>query len=277
MFAEIDYHEIEWPMRGSQAGLAERVPVDAPPLDDSLLSLNDALSRLGAKPLNQGDLEKFADALARISYTEPELYCLTLARISELSLFCAGGYADAGEFTAAGDLLVNPRQVEICFNNGGAPLHKNPHLALREQMKPFMGEADPVCWMIENTRTRIVKPALLPELLHRLNQCAIIAEDYISSVEARMGRIANTIAFLSAWRITDACRLYEKRHQAEPEVRAFIDQNLCCFDLALFNELGKDIQQLLAGGSQSRFLKCGSVVWLQDKPFFAPFAMSKLA
>lgn len=41
------------------------------------------------------------------------IFWLTLARITELAIYQAGVYADACEFAAAGDLLVNPRCITI--------------------------------------------------------------------------------------------------------------------------------------------------------------------
>ena len=42
-----------------------------------------------------------------------EIYWLSMSRVMELALLCAGNYADFGLIREAADLLVNPRHTEI--------------------------------------------------------------------------------------------------------------------------------------------------------------------
>jgi hypothetical protein len=74
--------------------------------------------------LNEKFLEQKVGELEEIGPIDGELCCLTFARLNELTLLCAGNYADTLEFTAAGDLLVNPRLTLVHIRNRIKPVIK---------------------------------------------------------------------------------------------------------------------------------------------------------
>ena len=49
--------------------------------------------------LNEADLEKLIDHLEGRPFMKGEIYWLTMARINELVILCAGNYANNGEFS----------------------------------------------------------------------------------------------------------------------------------------------------------------------------------
>ena len=63
-----------------------------------------------------------------------------------------------------------------------------------------------------------------------------------------MSRVADTIAFLMSWAVTDSVQLYRRMHDAGPEDEAFIQSNLCRFDLDRFNAMAADIDDIVMNG-----------------------------
>ena len=60
-------------------------------------------------------------------------YWLLLVRLTEAALLCAGNYADNCEYEAAGDFLVNPREILVHRRGDGRSTTKNRHGRLSEQ------------------------------------------------------------------------------------------------------------------------------------------------
>ena len=77
-----------------------------------------------AMRLNEEFLEQKVSELEEVGPINGKFYWLTLARLNELTLLCAGNYADNFEFTAAGDLLVNPRCILVHIKNRIRPVIK---------------------------------------------------------------------------------------------------------------------------------------------------------
>lgn len=79
-----------------------------------LLILNEELDNFRLPhEINEPSIERLLKILEDSGASDQSFYWLLMARIFELALFCAGHYADNCEFSAAGDLLVNPRKVLI--------------------------------------------------------------------------------------------------------------------------------------------------------------------
>ena len=75
-----------------------------------LLYFNELLdSKANLFSLNERVIEDLIEELDEITPIKDQGYWLTLTRINELALVCAGNYADNCEFSLVGDLLVNPR------------------------------------------------------------------------------------------------------------------------------------------------------------------------
>ena len=85
--------------------------------------------------LDERFLEQRISQLQRITLFREEVYWLTVARINELAFLCAGNYADNLQFTAAGDLLENPRLILVHIKDSPRPVVKIRHSKMTEQFK----------------------------------------------------------------------------------------------------------------------------------------------
>ena len=222
---------------------------------DEMISFNDYLNLKSKTLLNERDLEKLIARYICLRCEQPGISALILAKITELALFCAGNYADACEFRSAGDLLVNPRQVDFHIRGMRSPLRKNRHESASVQFASFMGDMDQISWLTLNTWSIIRKQALLPGLYEILKSAGFMKNEYIASIEAKMRKISNTIAFLSSWRIEGGHDLFLKYRESNLTTRKFIENNLCRFNLDGFEELDEEIKALFSGYPASGFLE----------------------
>lgn len=86
--------------------------------------------------INESTVVAFREELCRKGNPDSLCYWLLMARLAELTLLCAGHYADCGEVTAAGDLLVNPRRADIYMQGVVPSIRKYRHRRLSEQLDP---------------------------------------------------------------------------------------------------------------------------------------------
>jgi hypothetical protein len=200
--------------------------------------------------LNEPFLEGKLAELQRIPHARPELYWLTFARLTELTLYCAGNYADNGYLLGVGDLLFNPRLIKVHIKGHANPVVKKRHGALSEQFRHVTNSGIGVVpWIIQNTLLETAKEPLLPEMVQALESSGCFAQWYLHSIKSRMIQVADTTSFLavrSLW------------HEHDPEVhpaimseseREVVLERLCKFDKTLFEDLGKDIARLVADDS----------------------------
>jgi hypothetical protein len=100
-----------------------------------LLLLNAELDELRLPhEINEASLERLLNRLEESVAFSQSYYWLSMARIFELALFCAGYYADNCELTAAGDLLVNPGEILIHRIGRPNPLVKQHHGRISDQL-----------------------------------------------------------------------------------------------------------------------------------------------
>lgn len=189
---------------------------------------------------------------------------LLLVRLAEAALICAGTYADNCEFRAAGDFLVNPREIVIHSRHGQRPIIKNRHGRLSEQF----GREWVSC--IEKKKgssaqgpdLEITKLPLLPHMTQVLNQSDRVAPAFLQRLAEGQRRIAGTLTFLAAWRIFDSAELWQRLKASPPHERVFAESHLCRFDMQTFDRIGADLLQSLRDpGGHSPFLsrpwRCG--------------------
>jgi hypothetical protein len=211
---------------------------------NTLLDFNLCLNDSVPFELNENFIESKIDELGEIQNSD-SIYQLTQARITELTLICAGNYADNFEFSAAGDLLVNPRCIRVNINGVKEPVNKNRHLALTDQFNGVAKtETGIIRWLSKNTHLEISKKPLLPDLYERLKNAGIISAKYLDSVYRRMNKIADVIGFLSAYHLSESQILYKKLNSSNSE-SDFIESNLCNFNFDLFFDLGREIERLI--------------------------------
>ncbi|BBO91779.1 hypothetical protein [Desulfosarcina ovata] len=227
-----------------------------PWVSDAWLDFNHQLNRDAAGLPNEAILEKRLAGVERLTIDDPCVYWLTLARIAEMALKQAGDYADQCEFQAAGDLLINPRRVEVYRRGWKTAVVKRRHMALSEQFAAAIGDELPAAWLTRETLTQVCQEALLPHLEKRLSASGVMADTYLNSLTLRMQRVSGTIAFLNAWQIADSLELYGRVTTASRADRDALTAELCRFDYDVFDALGQDIENRVVNpDADSAFLE----------------------
>jgi hypothetical protein len=214
--------------------------------------LNAALDAAGrSHVVNEDWMTAWLAQTEALAADRPE-YWLLLMRLTELALWCAGNYADAAEFSAAGDLLVNPREVWVAVGDRRQPLRKWRHGRMTDQFGP--GELRPearMAWLKSETRIAGSSQPLLPWLCTTLEGSGRVAPGYLADCNARMRQITETIVFLSSWQIGDAADLSRRLSEVRNGSRATITAHLCHFDLRLFFEIGGSLDYRLGAPGDS--------------------------
>jgi hypothetical protein len=209
-----------------------------------------------ASSLNERFLEQKIGELEKIGSIRKDLYWLTFARLNELTLLCAGSYADNFEFTAAGDLVVNPRLILVHIRNQIKPVRKKRHSRITDQFKEVANSRKEVIhWLKKETFLEIRKEPLVPYLYKRLKKSGYMSRAYMRKAERRMKQIADVIVLLSSLHLADGHDFhYWLRHTPRSE-REFIKSSLCQFDWRIFYDLGRDFYQISQGEAfESEFL-----------------------
>ncbi len=199
----------------------------------------------------QGINEPFLEALlVCLQKTDPPhdaIYWLTLARLAEAAILCAGHYADNCEFQAVGDLLVNPRKIRVQVQGQGRSFIKKRHGRLTDQLaQRFSGAHAPANAPIDprDAHCDVLAPALLPDLYRRLATSGFFTEEYLDHLQERLTAIADTIAFLSAWQVDANEELHRRLQLVGPAQKAFIQEHLCRFDAQWFWLLGQRVRMI---------------------------------
>jgi hypothetical protein len=219
---------------------------------DQWLSFNQQLSRDAAGLPNEAFLDQALETVQDMEIANPYVFWLTISRLAELAVKLAGDYADSCEFQAAGDLLMNPRRIDVYQRGDTDKIQKDRHRALSEQFAAVIGSHNPVTWFKRESHLQIKSEALLPHLKTLLSSAGYMTPEYLYSLEHRMCQVADTIAFLSAWQVTDNQELFRQIQHASPVDRDFILTNLCHFDDQYFLEMGEDIERIILSGKHCR-------------------------
>jgi len=158
-----------------------------------------------------------------------DVYWLLTARLAEMTLLCAGHYADCGEIGPAGDLLLNPRRVLVYLRGAPGPVLKERHRPLSDQFNPGnLSLPDFAAWFRENAMTHITEPALLKAFRARLARCGRMAA-YLEGFQARLTRVADVMRFGFAARGLQTGRPHPLT---------------CGFDTAEYHRLGRHVSRL---------------------------------
>ena len=223
-----------------------------------------ALNRLNQKlnglqlplDLTEPAIEEILQQLERCGNDALPQYRLLTARLLEAALLCAGHYVDNGEFGAAGDLLVNPRQILIHQKGQPRPLIKIRHGRLSDQLgQGCRGRGPFLDWFKCNVVLEMAKPALIPDLLGRLEHCESFQKAYLDSIRLRMNKAAQAIGFLAACQASLPADRHAWMLSASPQLRSFIEEHLCRFDDQDFYRLGLEIEHCSrAADFKSRYL-----------------------
>lgn len=172
-----------------------------------------------------------------------EIYWLSMARVMELALLCAGNYADFGQIREAGALLVNPRHTEIHINGLWEPIIVKRYKRITEQFADYAPAGIHVTkWLRDNTHLVHVKGPLLPDLHNKLKESNVLSKSYLSSVSRRMQKISETMTFVMIGQLTDPNFPFSGVH---PEEKEFVEANLCRYNKKQYHQIGADIAEMV--------------------------------
>lgn len=196
--------------------------------------------------VNETMIAAFRETLLGLGPSCSACYWLLMARLAELALLCAGHYADCGEIGAAGDLLVNPRRIDIHVRGADRPVVKDRHRRLSDQFNPqrlpFPAFA---AWFRQNAISRVVEPALLPGFQARLEASGWLSAAFLAAFQKRMARVADAMRFASAG-------------------TAFKAPHQCRFTDATYRLLGRHVEHTCSDPTyDSAFL---SDPWTREEP-----------
>ena len=182
-----------------------------------------------------------------------EIYWLSMSRVMELALLCAGNYADFGLIREAGDLIVNPRYTEVHIDGSWEPVRVKRYERMTEQFTDYAPAGTNISeWLRDNTHLVHVKGPLIPDLYDMLKAADTLSESYLSSVYLRMQKISETMTFvMQGQRIDPTYPL----NGVIPEEKKFVEANLCRYNRKKFHQIGIDIGELIKDDNyRSRFL-----------------------
>lgn len=220
---------------------------------ETLLRFNEELER-DALPtrLNERFLEARVESLEGASCDPGPVYTLTLARLIELTLLCAGSYADNGRPAEVGDLLFNPRLILVHIRGRETPVIKERHTPLTVQ---FAHEADTqagvVAWLRSHTFLETVKRPLLPHLVEQLERCEAHPGTYLASVRERTTRIVEVTGWLSSAGIPRERDLHEWLAALSDGDREMVERRRCRFDRSTFEAQGREIRRRLRSAEET--------------------------
>ncbi|MGD9369250.1 MAG: hypothetical protein PVH87_26315 [Desulfobacteraceae bacterium] len=227
------------------------------PGNDPMARLNHALDTLPVPwGVNESIIESILYQWEQYGKQHLPQHWLIAARIFEMAILCAGHYVDNCEYTAAGDLLFNPRKILIYQKGCSHPIKKHRHGCLSDQLHGHRvaDQAFPI-WFRDNATLRLVRPAVIPFLQTSMEQSGRVADAYLRTVRQRMERAADTMAFLNSWSVSRQADRQDRIESASPETRRFIADHLCAFDDEVFKSLGEEIHRSCNDpGYQSRFV-----------------------
>ena len=220
-------------------------------------SLNRELER-GARyhVLEEEWLAARVSELEAMAHPGEDAYWLTMARIMELSLFCAGNHADSGMLREVGDLMFNPRTVMVHIRGQAMPVKKKRHEAMTAQFGDRVGAEDVISWLKNNTINEIREKPIVPTLMEALNSGGRMTDAYLESLDARACKIADAVNRVSIC-LNGPVDSFDHYLQTIDETeRRFVESGLCRFDLDGFRELGNEIYVAgLYSEYPSRFIK----------------------
>ncbi len=223
---------------------------------DRWIDFNRKLNRDARALINEAVIQDRLDEVRQMETDDSRVLWLTVARIAEMAIIQAGIYADSCEFQAAGDLLVNPRRIDVYRRGWPNPVVKDRHRALSEQFASAIGTENPVAWLCRETITTIREAPLIPTLKQMLVASEMIDSRHLNFLVDRIRRVADTIAFLNAWRIDDCGELFRRIETGSPADRKMVNENLCGFGFDCFDAMGEDIEKIRSGNEdRSRFLR----------------------
>jgi hypothetical protein len=194
--------------------------------------------------VNEEHIESWVNMLETAGEMTGPIFWLLLIRLNEAALLCAGNYVDSCEFSAAGDLLANPREIRVHSNDARPPVRKWRHGRLSDQFRTNGHSRRHTIETIKNEyQLEITRPPILPYLFRSLKDSGHIARSYLAHTDRRMRQITDAIGFLASWQIFESADLRRRTLSATPETRSFITSHLCRFDNRIFIQAGNAVRR----------------------------------
>jgi hypothetical protein len=221
-----------------------------------ILYFNDLLDKKAHYfSLNESALENLIDQLDDLALVKDASYWLTLARIHELVLLCAENYANNGELTLVGDLLLNPRLILVHVRGHDRPIVKKRHVPLTEQFKSVAESVQEViAWLIAETSLEIRHEALLPHLQDKLEKSGYFSGNFFENMNQRKIKITELTGFLTSAGLNDSLDLYHWLRRAGPSECKIMESKFCPCSPDLFLGLGRQVREL----AQNPFMPVGT-------------------
>ena len=223
-----------------------------------LIDYNNSLdNNVSLTRLNETFFDEKLSELEEIGPACRDLYWLTFARLNELTLYCTGNYADNFEFSAVGDMLVNPRLIVVHFRNRNYQVIKNRHMKLTKQFHDCAETEDGIVnWLKEETTLETKKKPLLPYFYENLEHSGLFTDDYLGSIDTRMKRVADSVGFFASSDFVDSHHFYLSLQNTDESEKALLHSKRCQFTTTLFDELGFDFyHQMRNGHYKSSFIR----------------------
>jgi len=217
---------------------------------DFLIRFNKKLdNEAGPAVLSEQFLEKRLDELEALAGAWGTAYQLTLARLMELTVLCAGLYADNGCLDGVGDLLFNPRLVLVHIRGEKRPVVKERHTPLSVQFAcRAKTRGGVVAWLQCNTILETIKNPLLPHLTGILEaSTSRCIRNYLGSVGERARKIVELTGWLGALRLPENMDFHTWVSNLADGDRRMVESRFCRFDRALFDELGRRFVSVCKG------------------------------
>ncbi|MCP4119926.1 MAG: hypothetical protein GY737_31935 [Desulfobacteraceae bacterium] len=192
--------------------------------------------------LNESFLESKLEELESILSASDSIERYSLSRLTELTLFCAGNYANNNCITEVGNLMINPRLILIHIKGEQFPVKKERYTPLSIQ---FANRATENCsvfeWLKFNTIIETVKEPILPYLLKLLKETGC-SREYIDSVKKQMNMIVELLSYLSMARIPKETNIEDWKSSLEKNDRIMMEDLFYRFDKTVFYDLGEKIR-----------------------------------
>ena len=192
--------------------------------------------------LNEKFLESKLEELESILSVSDSIERYSLIRLTELTLFCAGNYANNNCITEVGDFMINPRLILVHIKGEAFPVKKERHTRLTVQFKDRATENCSVIeWFKGNTILETVKEPILPHLINLLEKTGC-SREYIDTVKNQMNMIIELLSHLSMANIPRETTIEAWKSSLEKSDRLMMEALFYQFDPTVFYDTGEKIR-----------------------------------